>query len=182
MWTSKLCHSLGFLPDFALLGVGPGVGGLTGQPLDLYDAGYHGDNPGLWALMFTIDWYPTPKWEIKAQVKYLEWVDTDPIEAQLGKYTLTTTPFGDVVMFRTPYTLDEDEFKYNRDGADDIDEEIGWEVNTFVNYEIYKGVNIQAGFSILFPGDGIEDINKVLYDDDDADPAWHARIGVRFLF
>ena len=163
-------------------GVGPGVGGLTGQPLDLYDGGYHGDNPGLWALMLTIDWYPTPKWEIKAQVKYLQWVDTEPIEAQLGKYTLSTTPFGDIYFFRTPYTVDEDEFKYNRDDADDIDEEIGWEINTFVNYEIYKGVNLQAGFSILFPGDGIEDVNKVLYDDDDADPAWHARVGVRFLF
>ncbi|NPA15392.1 MAG: hypothetical protein GXO44_02440, partial [Deferribacteres bacterium] len=65
-------------------GVGPGTGALLGQPLDLYNAGYHGDNPGLWALLLTVDWYPTPKWEIKAQVKYLEWVDTDPIETQLG--------------------------------------------------------------------------------------------------
>jgi hypothetical protein len=124
--------------------------------------------------MFTIDWYPTPKWELKGQVKYLEWVDTDPIETQLGK--------NDIGMFRAPYSVDESEFDYNRKAAHDIDEEIGWEVNTFVNYEIYKGVNIQGGVSVLFPGDGIEDVNKVLYDDDDADPAWHARIGVRFLF
>ncbi len=155
-------------------GVGPGIGGLAGQPLDLYSAGAHGDNPGLWALLFTIDWYPSKKWELKAQVKYLQWVDTDPIETQLGN--------NKIGMFRAPYQLDESEFNYNRAAAKDIDEEIGWEVNTFVNYEIYEGVNIQAGFSILFPGDGIKDINEVLYNDDDADPAWHARVGVRFLF
>ena len=155
-------------------GVGPGIGGLAGQPVDLYSLGAHGDNPGLWALLFTIDWYPTKKWEIKAQVKYLQWVETDPIETQLGKNRIG--------MFRAPYQLDESEFNYNKAAAEDIDEEIGWEINTFFNYEIYQGVNIQGGFSILFPGDGIEDINKVLYNDDDADPAWHARLGVRFLF
>ena len=156
-------------------GVGPGIGGLAGQPIDVgtASAGAHGDNPGLWALMFTVDWYPTPKWELKAQVKYMEWVDTDPIETQLGH--------NKIGMLRIPY-VDLKEFDYNRKAASDIDEEIGWEVNTFVNYEIYDGVNIQGGFSVLFPGQGIEDINKVLYNDDDADPAWHVRLGVRFLF
>ncbi|BAT70990.1 hypothetical protein TST_0180 [Thermosulfidibacter takaii ABI70S6] len=155
-------------------GVGPGVGGLAGQPVDVLSLGAHGDNPGLWTLMLTVDWYPTPKWELKAQVKYLRWVDTDPIETQLGD--------NKIGMFRVPYAVDEKEFDYHEDAAKSIDEEIGWEVNTFVNYEIYDGVNIQGGFSILFPGDGIDDVNKVLYGDDDSDPAWHARIGVRFLF
>ncbi len=155
-------------------GVGPSVGGLAGQPVDFYSLGAHGDNPGLWALLFTVDWYPTPKWELKAQVKYMQWVETDPIETQLGK--------NKIGMFRAPYRVDLKEFDYNPKAAHDIDEEIGWEVNTFVNYEIYKGVNIQGGFSILFPGDGIEDVNEVLYGDDDADPAWHVRLGVRFLF
>lgn len=59
-------------------GVGPSTGGVVGA------GGAHGDNPGLIAGVFTIDWVPAKKWAIKAMVKYLRWDDTDTIEAALG--------------------------------------------------------------------------------------------------
>ncbi len=57
------------------LGVGPYTGGVAGA------GGARGDNPGLIAGVFTIDWMPVKKWNIKAMVKYLRWDETDTIEA-----------------------------------------------------------------------------------------------------
>ena len=65
-------------------GVGPGIGGVLGQPLNALNLGAHGDNPGMIAGVFTIAWVPVKKWAVKAMVKYLRWDDTEPIEASLG--------------------------------------------------------------------------------------------------
>ena len=154
-------------------GVGPGIGGVIGQPKHGHGLDAHGDNPGLWAIVFTIDWVPTPKWNIKAMVKYMEWDDTDPIEEQLGKTT------GYVLL---PYGVDSSELDYNPGEADSIDEEIGWETDLMISYKIYPNVTVFGGISALWPGDGIDDINKVLYDDDDSDVAWHGQLGVKFVF
>ena len=70
----------------------------------------------------------------------------------------------------------------NLKDADDIDEEIGWETDLMVSYKIYPNVTLFGGISVLWPGDGIDDINDVLYDDDDSDPAWHGQLGVKFVF
>jgi hypothetical protein len=155
-------------------GIGPGIGGVTGQPVDAVNLGAHGDNPGLIAGVFTIDWVPVEKWNVKAMVKYMEWDDTDVIEAQLGD--------NDIKYHRFPYSVDPDELDYRPDKADDIDEEIGWETDLMVSYKIYPNVTLFGGISALFPGDGIDDINDVLYDDGDSDVAWHGQLGVKFVF
>lgn len=159
-------------------GIGPGIGGLSGQTLDIYDAGAHGDNPGLWAGVFTIDWFPKKELEIKLQAKYLRWDKTDVIETQLGK--------NQAGFFRAPYELDRSKFDLNsalvRAKKTSVDKEIGWELNGLVAYDIYNEVTVYAGASILFPGDGPKDINYILYGDRDADPAWHLQFGVRFIF
>jgi|GEM_PF-3016843 len=156
-------------------GVGPGVGGVIGQPAEGNGLGAHGDNPGMWAIVFTIDWVPATDWNVKAMVKYMQWDDTDVIEAQLGD-----NYWGQVL--RTPYGVDSSEKDLRPDKADDIDEEIGWETDLMVSYKIYSNVTLFGGISVLWPGDGIDDINKVLYDDDDSDPAWHGQLGVKFVF
>ena len=133
-------------------GIGPGVGGVIGQPItNAHNLGAHGDNPGMIAGVFTIDWVPCKKWAIKAMVKYLRWDETDPIEATLGT-------------------------------DKDIDEEIGWETDLMIAYKIYKNVTIFGGVSALFPGNGIDDINEVKYGDSDSDTAYHTQLGVKFVF
>ncbi len=157
-------------------GVGPGIGGVLGQPADVGSGlGAHGDNPGLWAIVFSIDWVPAADWNVKALVKYMQWDDTDVIEAQLGD-----NDFHKII--RLPYSVDPSEADYRPDKADDIDEEIGWETDLMVSYKIYPNVTLFGGISVLWPGNGIDDINKVLYDDDDSDPAWHGQLGVKFVF
>ena len=156
-------------------GVGPGIGGVVGQPVDAQGLGGHGDNPGLWAIVFTIDWVPATDWNVKAMVKYLQWDDTDVIEAQLGDNKSGT-------ILRTPYTVDSEQADYRPDKAKSIDEEIGWETDLMVSYKIYPNVTMFGGISVLWPGDGIDDINKVLYNDNDSDPAWHGQLGVKFVF
>ena len=157
-------------------GVGPGIGGVIGQPAEAGSGlGAHGDNPGLWAIVFSIDWVPAADWNVKAMVKYMQWDDTDPIETQLGDNF-------DKDIWRTPYSVDSSEADYRPDKADSIDEEIGWETDLMVSYKIYPNVTLFGGISVLWPGDGIDDINKVLYDDDDSDPAWHGQLGVKFIF
>ena len=156
-------------------GVGPGIGGVIAQPAEGSGLGAHGDNPGLWAIVFSIDWVPAADWNVKAMVKYMQWDDTDVIEAQLGD-----NYWGEVL--RTPYTVDPSEKDLRPDKADSIDEEIGWETDLMVSYKIYPNVTLFGGVSVLFPGDGIDDINKVLYNDDDSDPAWHGQLGVKFVF
>ncbi len=148
-------------------GVGPGIGGVVAQPIYAIDAakaykvgkagnlGAHGDNPGLIAGVFTIDWVPTKKWAIKAMVKYLRWDETEPIECSL------------------------EEAGFERGS---VDEEIGWETDLMVSYKIYPNVTIFGGISALFPGDGIDDINDIVYDDSDSDVAYHGQIGVKFVF
>jgi len=155
-------------------GVGPGTGGVIGQPAEGNGLGAHGDNPGMWAIVFTIDWVPATDWNVKAMVKYMQWDDTDVIEKQLGD--------NDIGYLRVPYGVDSDERDLNLEDADDIDEEIGWETDLMVSYKIYSNVTLFGGISVLWPGDGIDDINKVLYDDDDSDPAWHGQLGVKFVF
>ena len=139
-------------------GVGPGIGGVIGQPLtNGGNLGAHGDNPGLIAGVFTINWVPAKKWNIKAMVKYLRWDDSEPIEYSLKEaYDLAKKP--------------------------DVDEEIGWETDLMISYKIYSNVTVFGGISALFPGDGIDDINKVKFDDDDSDVAYHGQIGVKFVF
>jgi hypothetical protein len=149
-------------------GIGPFGGGVLGRGND------YGANPGLIAGVFTIDWTPIAKWNVKVMVKYLEWDDTDVIETQLGD--------NDIGWHRFPYAVDPDEVDYNPDDADDIDEEIGWETDLMVSYKIYPNVTLFGGISALWPGDGIDDINEVLYDDDDSDVAWHGQLGVKFVF
>jgi len=155
-------------------GVGPGTGGVIGQPAEGNGLGAHGDNPGMWAIVFTIDWVPYTNWNVKAMVKYMQWDDTDVIEKQLGD--------NDICYFRAPYGVETSERDIRTDKADDIDEEIGWETDLMVSYKIYSNVTLFGGISVLWPGDGIDDINKVLYDDDDSDPAWHGQLGVKFVF
>jgi len=150
-------------------GIGPGVGGVLGQPIAAIDTafgmklgkvgnlGAHGDNPGMWALVGTVDWVPSPKWAIKAMVKYMEWDDSDPIE-----YTLMKA--------------------FDLPKKKSVDEEIGWETDLMVSYKLYKNVTLFGGISALFPGDGIDDINKVVYGDSDSDTAWHGQLGVKFVF
>jgi hypothetical protein len=159
-------------------GIGPGIGGLSGQPLDIYNVGAHGDNPGLLAGVFTIDWFPKKELEVKLQAKYLRWDTTKVIETQLGKNYAG--------FFRAPYELDKSKFDLNsalvRARNTSIDKEIGWELNGLVAYDLYREVTLYVGGSILFPGDGPKDINYILYGDRDADPAWHIQFGVRFIF
>ncbi len=156
-------------------GVGPGIGGVIGQPYaDVSGLGAHGDNPGLWAIVFSLDWVPAADWNVKAMVKYMQWDDTDVIEAQLGD--------NDIGYFRAPYSVDPGEADYRPDKAHSIDDEIGWETDLMVSYKIYPNVTLFGGVSVLFPGNGIDDINKVLYNDDDSDPAWHGQLGVKFVF
>ena len=150
-------------------GVGPGIGGVIGQPVASVDTvagikkgvvknlGAHGDNPGFWAIVGTIDWVPTPKWVIKAMVKYMEWDDTDSIEYALKD------------------ALDLSKKK-------SVDEEIGWETDLMIAYKIYPNVTVFGGISALFPGDGIDDITDAIYNENDADTAWHGQIGVKFVF
>ena len=132
-------------------GVGPCAGGVNGY------GGAHGDNPGLIAGVFTIDWMPVKKWNIKAMVKYLRWDETEGIE----------------------YSLKDEK---NLDKAPSIDEEIGWETSLMISYKIYPNVTLFGGISALFPGDGIDDINEVRYGDDDSDVAYHGQLGVKFVF
>jgi hypothetical protein len=101
-------------------GYGPYAGGVLGRGND------YGANPGLIAGVFTIDWVPVEKWNVKAMVKYMEWDDTDVIEKQLGD--------NDIGYYRFPYSVDPDELDYRPDKADDIDEEIGWETDLMVSY------------------------------------------------
>ncbi len=156
-------------------GVGPGLGGVVGQSLDKANLGAHGDNPGLWAIVFTIDWVPATNWDIKALVKYMQWDHTDPIEDQLGDNHWHK-------ILRLPYHVDKDEFKFRPNHAHDIDESIGTETDLMVSYRMYSNVTVFGGISALFPGSGIDDINDVLYDDNDSDTAWHGQLGVKFVF
>lgn len=163
-------------------GISPGIGGLSGQPLDIYASGAHGDNPGLIAGVLTIDWFPKKELEIKLQAKYLRWDTTNPIEVQLGKNLAG--------FFRAPYELDSSKFSsaggingaLSRARTTNIDKEIGWEINALIAYDLYKEVTLFAGASVLIPGSGPEDINYILYNRKDADTAWHLQLGVRFIF
>ncbi len=156
-------------------GVGPGIGGVAGQPVDAVNLGAHGDNPGLWAIVFTIDWAPAANWNIKAMVKYMQWDHTDPIEDQLGDNHWHK-------ILRLPYSVDPDEKDLHPNRAHDIDEEIGTETDLMVSYRMYTNVTIFGGISALFPGSGIDDINDVIYGDNDSDTAWHSQLGVKFIF
>ena len=169
-------------------GVGPGIGGVIGQPLSAIDIanayadalkgkyvavgnlGAHGDNPGLIAGVFTIDWVPAKKWAIKAMVKYLRWDDSDPIEASLLE------AFQNAGICTSKADCKAKHHKI------DIDEEIGWETDLMISYKIYPNVTIFGGISALFPGDGIDDINKAVWNDDDSDTAYHGQLGVKFVF
>lgn len=147
------------------LGVGPRIGGVLGSN------NAYGINPGLIAGVLSINWAITPKLNAKALVKYLRWDDTAPIAAYYvaksygtmdGKKKIIATYYGGKSI--------------------DIDEEIGWEADLLLTYKLYDEVTLFAGASVLFPGNGIDDINAIRFGKRDSDEAYHIQAGVRFLF
>ncbi len=129
-------------------GVGPCVGGVLGKGND------HGDNPGLQALVFALDWAPAPKWGFKFTAKYLQWDETDAIEAKYGESI-------------------DDEIGYEFNGM--LTYKIYKNVTTFAGLSVFV-----PGDGIDDINDAKE--KKGELNDDDADTAYHGQIGVKFVF
>ncbi|MGB9807404.1 MAG: hypothetical protein ACPLSJ_02405 [Thermosulfidibacteraceae bacterium] len=147
------------------LGVGPRIGGVSGSN------NAYGINPGLIAGVFTIDWDVTKKLNAKFMVKYLRWDETAPIAAYYA-----------AKVYGTFVGKDKIQATYYNNKVIKIDEEIGWETDLLLNYKLYDEVTLFAGGSVLFPGNGIDDINAIRFGKRDSDSAYHIKAGVKFLF
>lgn len=143
------------------LGVGPKIAGVVGEP------NAFGANPGLLAGVLSVDWTVTPKLNLKALVKYLRWDETAPVAAYYAGLGFGSLSNGEICVDSV---------------CKKIDEEIGWETDLLLTYKLYDEVTLFAGASILFPGNGIDDVNWVRFGKSDSDPAYHIQAGVRFLF
>ena len=129
-------------------GNGPNTGGVLGRGND------HGDNPGLQAFVFALDWAPAPKWGFKFVAKYLRWDDTDCIEA---KYDTSV----------------DEEIGYEFDGM--LSYKIYKNVTTFAGLAV-----LVPGDGIDDINDAKDDSG--LLDSSSSDTAYHGQIGVKFIF
>jgi len=124
------------------------TGGVTGYGCD------HGDNPGLNAFVFALDWAPAPKWGFKFTAKYLQWDETDAIEAKYDENI-------------------DDEIGYEFNGM--LTYKIYKNVTTFAGLSVFV-----PGDGIDDINDAKEERGEL--KDDDADTAYHGQIGVKFVF